>query len=875
MKKVISFFLLAIIATSSAGPIFGQKSRLSRLTAKKSAVKPTIVKSAQFSRVEGYSDGNGAYLRWQMDFEKNNTGFYVYRYDSSGPKLVSEYMVGGSATRVGTQILYGETYNLFDPEGEYGSAYVVENVNGDGSTTRSDTFTANYVKKLQSITGRTSRDFQRQAKSATPVLSSDEMVLPKDLASEVASAATSAENATHTWVVAQPGVRIGVKNEGVHRIARAQLEANGFNVNSNPSLWQLYSEGVERPLIIGGNGDYIEFFGKGVDTVESDTQMYYLLVGSTAGKRITSRVARLPQGTVQAPSYLQTFVRKERFIYINALFNGDEGNYFGRGIGVNVTNMTFTLTGVDFNSANSTIDLNFQGFSSGDHTVELILNDIPISPASGEGVTQYTKTQEIPTSLLREGSNSLKMRSIGPAGDGSFFDTMNLTFGRKHIAEQNKLKFFTRNYRNARIEGFGSANVRVFDTTAENEPVLVTNLPVQEAAPGNFRINMPAGRGRLFYAVEDSGLLSPASLSPNNPALLGVTSNEGKLVIIAYKDWMTQAEAWANYRRGQGDTVKVVEVSEIYDEFNYGVLSSNSIKSFLQYAKENWQTPPSYVLIIGDASYDSRNFEGLGFFNFVPTLTVTTTYSETCSDEALADFDNDGLSEIAIGRIAVRSAAAVTSALTRVTTFEQNLANPLGRGALFVYDIPNGYDFRAMSERMRDQLPGTVSSTMVGRGLAPPNNELTLDPNAQANTIAAMNTGKYVVNYAGHGTTGGWASSTFFSNAHVPQLTNSANTSIFMMLTCLNGYFHGLDKSLAETLIESTNGGAVASWASSGLTTADFQEIMGSRFLNKLGTAPPNTRMGDLILDAKAQVPGGSDVRFSWALLGDPMLKVR
>jgi hypothetical protein len=33
--------------------------------------------------------------------------------------------------------------------------------------------------------------------------------------------------------------------------------------------------------------------------------------------------------------------------------------------------------------------------------------------------------------------------------------------------------------------------------------------------------------------------------------------------------------------------------------------------------------------------------------------------------------------------------------------------------------------------------------------------------------------------------------------------------------------------------------------------------------------------MGDLIADAKAQVPAGADVRLSWALLGDPMLKVR
>jgi hypothetical protein len=39
-----------------------------------------------------------------------------------------------------------------------------------------------------------------------------------------------------------------------------------------------------------------------------------------------------------------------------------------------------------------------------------------------------------------------------------------------------------------------------------------------------------------------------------------------------------------------------------------------------------------------------------------------------------------------------------------------------------------------------------------------------------------------------------------------------------------------------------------------------------------LGTIP---RLGDVIRDAKSAVPGGSDVRYSWVLIGDPLLKVR
>ena len=95
------------------------------------------------------------------------------------------------------------------------------------------------------------------------------------------------------------------------------------------------------------------------------------------------------------------------------------------------------------------------------------------------------------------------------------------------------------------------------------------------------------------------------------------------------------------------------------------------------------------------------------------------------------------------------------------------------------------------------------------------------------------------------------------------------------MLTCLNAYFvEPTNLSLGESLLFAPNGGAVAVWASTGLTTPDVQEVMARRFFNKLSEGNI-TRLGDLIKDAKTSIPYGRDVRLSWALLGDPMLKVR
>jgi hypothetical protein len=388
-------------------------------------------------------------------------------------------------------------------------------------------------------------------------------------------------------------------------------------------------------------------------------------------------------------------------------------------------------------------------------------------------------------------------------------------------------------------------------------------LSIEQQGP-TFGVELPGGRGRKFFAVEDSALLSPHFIRQFDTALLGDPTLGADMVIIAYRTWMTEAETWANYRRNQGLTVKVVDVEEIYNEFNYGVLSADSIKSFLHYAYDNWQTRPQYVFLVGDSTYDSRDYFNVGFFNFVPTRIINTLFTETGSDEFLADFNNDGLAEMAVGRVAARTPQTITHVFGKMQNWEQNLNDPLSRGALFAHDFPDGYDFEGMNNRLRNRLPLSTPVTMVHRG----------QPNAQAAVVNAINTGNYIVNYSGHGTAGAWAATSFFANSTVPQLNNVNNESIFTMLTCLNGYFIlPTTNSLSENLVHATNGGAVAAWSSTGLTTPDVQELMATRFYEKLGLGSIQ-RIGDLVKDAKTVIPGGLDVRLSWVLLSDPAMKV-
>jgi hypothetical protein len=652
----------------------------------------------------------------------------------------------------------------------------------------------------------------------------------------------------------------------MYRVTRSQLQSTGFDVNSDPNLWQLYTDGVQQAIIVGPNGDYIDFYGKTIDTVESDTKIYYLVVGPEAGLRMGTVGLRRGLSTVNAQSYQQTVGFTERNSYILDVFNGDAGNYWGHLIGDFNTSVNVDVSSIDTNSTTATIFFKSLGYAPVPHAVNVTVNGHAVGQATGPtgAGSIVTLSASFPVSYLVEGSNTVGMITTSDP-DYGFFDQVQISYNRRHVAAQNSLAFTMQNYRGAQIEGFSSPNIRVFDTTYDGAPAIVTGVAITPDG-ATFDAKVPAYRVRSMYAVEDSGLLSPDAITANVPSTLSTSNHNADLVVITYKDFRTQADAWADYRRGQGTAVEVVDVEDIYDEFNYGVLSANSLRSFLNFAKDVWQTPPHYVLLIGDGSYDPRNFEGTGFWDLVPAKLVDTVHSETASDDAIVDFNSDGLAEMAIGRIPARTTDNVTNALTHTTTFE-NLATSgqnLSRGVIFLSDSPLGWDFQAMSAAMSAQLPAGTTSVMVNRS----------DTDAKQTLINEINNGRYLMNFNGHGTFASWISGAFFNINDAPLLTNVDKPTVYTMLTCLNGYFIAQSPSLSEAIFDSSVGGAAAAWASTAETTPDIQQVMGTRFYSQVG-AGQITRLGDLILDAKTVVPGGRDVRESWVLLGDPMLKMR
>lgn len=860
MKRSLAVLVFAVLTFAPGINALAQESgRTDRLQKVEKIERSGI----EFDNAQAFSDGNGVLINWRTTIETRNLGFLVYRITGGQTVRVSPSLIPGAYLKTKQEVAYGDQYEFFDHEGDFRSAYYVQSIDTTDKTQDSGLIYPREVDDLSAVVGRSAGSYRARLANATPEIEGSKAGLPGDLKRLYEANDSLSDINTQRLIAAMPGAKIAVKREGFYRVTRADLQNAGFDVNSDPTTWKLYLQGIEQAIIVGDGGSYVEFYGKGADTTENDKKIYYLVAGGNAGKRINTSILT-PLSNVVGSTYKYNFVRKDRLDYFGNLLNGDTENFFGSVVAPNsTTSLNFVLTGTDDNNPKCTFEIYLQGISTIPHNVLVTLNGFQLNPITGVGPRPMSGRYEITTEFLRDGNNTIQLTSTSGS---SLVESFKISYNRRYLAQSNQLSFYTNNYRTTTVNGFTSPNVRVFDLTYPYEPKLIMNASTVKNA-GNYSVRIPAHRSRVMYSVEDSAILQADSVTQNFPSTLSTPANNAQLVIISHKNFLSVSEDWANYRRGQGFTAKVVDISDVFDEFSYGENYSLAIRDFLQYAKNNWQTPPQYVMLMGDASFDPRDYLGYSV-NFVPTKLVDTIFTETGSDETLADFDDDGLAEISIGRISIRTPAEATTILNKVITFEQTSAQGFGRGFLFAYDLPNGYDFLGVSQRLAATLPANVTKTFVGREM----------PNPQTLLINDMNAGRFMINYAGHGNAKDWVNPAFFGYSVVPQLNNSGiKLSVFNMLTCLNGYF--VDpapnrESLSEYLVKYSNGGAVATWSSTGLTTPDIQEVMATRFYTQL-TEGSMIRMGDLIRDAKSVIVGGRDVRLSWTLLGDPMLKVR
>ena len=236
----------------------------------------------------------------------------------------------------------------------------------------------------------------------------------------------------------------------------------------------------------------------------------------------------------------------------------------------------------------------------------------------------------------------------------------------------------------------------------------------------------------MFYATA-APAEQPAAISLNQPSTLNLNSNGADFLIVTTNNLSPHLAPLVAARQAQGMSVAVVDVENVYDEFGYGLHGPHALRAFLTRAATVWTNKPKYIVFAGDASYDPRNYEGRGNFDLVPTKLVDATYNETASDDWLADFNDDGVADIPVGRLPLRTGAEVDLVVSKIVNF----APVAPESAMLVADDPTGYyfNFEQANDQVQAQLPGSMSVQRVNVRIDGPGA-------AKTNIIAGFNAGR-------------------------------------------------------------------------------------------------------------------------------------
>ncbi|MEJ2747907.1 MAG: C25 family cysteine peptidase, partial [Anaerolineae bacterium] len=438
----------------------------------------------------------------------------------------------------------------------------------------------------------------------------------------------------------------------------------------------------------------------------------------------------------------------------------------------------------------------------------------------------------------------------------SFLDIMvlnwlELRYVAPATAVNDRLRFQQAQAAPVTLSGF-SDQPRIFDISQPDAPTQLTGWMYED---GLVQLTPPAGE---IIAVGSRGFVPPAAIVPLRQSDWHNAQNQADLLIITTDELAPALAPLVEARENQGLATTIVPVAEIYDEFGYGAASPESIHDFIIYAVQNWQKPPTYLFLVGDATTDYYNYEGNAPVNQVPSLLVPVEFSgETVSDSRLADVDGDMKPDLAIGRWPVDTVADVENLVTRTLAYEGGTAV---NQALFAAD-----GTEAQFATIANQL-GSES------GLSPDQMTVLAGPQA-SDVVAAWNKGAWLTTYVGHGSVERWGKEDLFFPAAVANL-DAATPPIVLQLTCLSGLFaHPELQSLSETMLLDNHGPVLLIGATS-LTFSTNQEQFASSLLQAL-QEPANRRIGDAFQQAKqslniAHNDGLREVSDTFVLFGDP-----
>ncbi len=666
--------------------------------------------------------------------------------------------------------------------------------------------------------------------------------------------------------------KITIKEKGLYLISRQQISEM---LNLNPSevktrimthRFQLTNRGHEIPWLPAHGYRGILFFAEAINNVYTNQNVYFLKTGKA------KPMGYVPGGFTQATE-LQTFtdtLHLEQDQYaLTALFSDPDADYWLWDY------LVAGMAGKDFpfilsspaTTDTATLTVHLKGATPTSHQVKISLNGNPVGQGTWSGTDDHTLELSLDPSLLQNGANNITVTNNSSVSV-FYVDSFDLSYERYYQAVNNQLFFNPGENESVTVGGFTDRNVLLFDVTDPKNPKRVM---ARSRRDGKISFT-PASAEHSYLAVAANSLWQPLEVKGVERSVLKKKNKSADYVVIIPQGFAEPAEKLATLRQASGLETLVVELEDIYNEFNHGIGEPSAIKSFLTYTANHWRDgAPRYVVLAGDGSYDYKNHRQHNDC-LVPPIMVATPYGLFATDNVYGDIaGEDGVPEVAVGRIPVLTADELAAYVEKLSRYEESQGDWRSR-MLFLAD--NG-DMAGNFPADSDSVAKLITNYQVDKVYL---SQFPTVVEARAKLFTTWNSGVGLVNFIGHAGLVSLTSEGLFQKGDVAMLQNGDRCGVVTAFTCVMGRFSmpGLE-TLAESLLLHPTVGAIACWVPSGASLNYLAVTLAEGFYRRISTSDEKS-LGEVILKAKAEYATRYPQVYMlhiYNLLGDPAIKIK
>ena len=390
-----------------------------------------------------------------------------------------------------------------------------------------------------------------------------------------------------------------------------------------------------------------------------------------------------------------------------------------------------------------------------------------------------------------------------------------------------------------------------------------THIKVNIQQNGMSQINPLTRRPARNGSREFENIYAEHFLNYSTNSRYELLGEEGPMLVVCYGEFMESMQPFVEWKNYKGIPTEMVDVADIG--------GSDEIEAFVE--TKYYDDGIAFVLFVGDIDQ-------------IPS----PRYSDGAGSNSPADpsygfvAGSDYYPEIIIVRFSAENTSHVETMINRTIEYEMDpdpTADWYKKGSGFASDQGPGDDGELDYEHLNNIRDDLLGFTYIEV-------DQIYDPSGTVEDgEVALNEGRSIVNYTGHGSNGSWGNGCPMNQTDVNGLVNMGMYPFIWSVACVNGEFH-IGTCFAETWLRATgtNGvptGAIAvlmstvnqSWSPPMDGQDEMNDILVESYENNIKRTYGGLSMNGVMHMADSYGTAGEEEILYWTIFGDPSVVVR